>query len=126
MYSGGEYGSSRPPSVTVSGIAYTISKTALSQVVEGTYNVKRMVKLGPNEYSINDISFKQQSVGISKDEISEVNGFMTIPLLFKEIKKLSAYTIINCTDNEMVLYGKYVSGKGKTFYYNVFLVYQHP
>lgn len=124
LMSSGDGGTSRPPSVTVSGVCYTVSKPLISQIVDGKYNVARVIKLGPNEFNINDISSKQQSVNISKSQIEDVNGFLTLSASFKVLKKVTDFTVISSGDGQIVLSGKSVSGKGKTYYYNVFLVYQ--
>jgi len=124
LNSDGAGGSSRPPSVTVSGVCYTVSKPNIDQVVDGKYNVARIIKLGPNEFNINDISSKQQSLNMSKSMIKDENGFLSLTANINQLKKVTDFTVISAGDGQIVLCGKSISGKSKTYYYNVFLVYQ--
>lgn len=120
MY-GGKYGSSKLPSVTISGIAYTTKKVFKNEISLGEYNISKIYVLKTNSFSIDDFIYNQQTINIQKDKIVEENGFQKINLSISSIPKIVEYTFIYADEKEIVLSGVYSKKSGKTTYYNVVL-----
>lgn len=118
---GGKYGSSKAPSVTISGLAYTTKKVYKNDISFGDYKVTRVLVLKTNSYSIDDYKFTPQTISVLEKDIINENGFQKINLDADLLKKVSEYTIIFANDNELVLSGVYSSRNGKNTYYNVLL-----
>ncbi len=118
---GGEYASSKSPSVTISGICYTSTKVKKSNIIEGTYKITKLVELKANSFSLEDQDISSINLDISKDNIVEKNLFLTLNASIKVVNKISEFTIIHSDKNEIVLSGVYTTRNGKKTYYNLFL-----
>ena len=115
------FGSSKPPSVTLSALAYTSKKVYPREVNFGDYKVTDIRVLRTNKYNIDQISFKPETFKISKQMLFMENNFPKLKLTSKNIDKINEYTVIFASKDEMVLSGVYSSRKGKKTYYNIFL-----
>lgn len=120
MY-GGQYGSSKLPSVTISGLAYTTKKVFRNEISFGGYNISKIYVLKTNAYNIDDFIFNQQKISIQENDIIEENGFQKIKLNLSSLPKVVEYTFIYADEKEVVLSGVYSKRSGKTTYYNVIL-----
>ncbi len=120
MY-GGQYGSSKLPSVTISGLAYTTKKVFKNEISFGDYNISKVYVLKTNSYSMDDFIFSQQTINIQESNIIEENGFQKLNLSISSIPTVVEYTFIYADVKEIVLSGVYSTKKGKTTYYNVIL-----
>ena len=120
MY-GGQYGSSKLPSVTISGLAYTTKKVFKNEISFGDYKISKVYVLKTNSFSVDDFVFNQQAISIQEDKITEENGFQKLNISISSIPKIIEYTFIYADDKEVVLSGVYSKKSGKTTYYNVIL-----
>jgi hypothetical protein len=118
---GGQYGSSKNPSVAISGIAYTTKKVFKPEVSYGTYRISKIYNLKTNAFNIVELYKKPQTIDISESEIYEENGFLKINLQVLSIPKVREYTLIYADQSEVVLSGTYSTKNGKTTYYNIML-----
>ncbi len=123
MY-GGQYGSSKMPSVNISGIAYSSRNVDENEIQDGTYRITDIYLLETNAYELDKLVLTSpESITINKNNLSQTNGFFKTQQNIKSIKgrKLDTFTIIYANETEMVLSGVHVTSNGKTTYYNVFL-----
>jgi len=115
------WGSSKAPSVTVTGLAYTTKKALLKEVKEGKYKTAKAYVLKVNKYSLDDYDIDTQTFDINKTNIYTENGFLKIKLNIKSIPKIKDYTIMYADSSKIILSGIYLSNKSKKTYYNIFL-----
>ena len=120
MY-GGEYGSSKLPSVTISGLAYTTKKVFVNEISFDDYKIEYVFELKANSYDIESLPVKPQTMRIKKNDIFSENNFQKINLNINTISKVKEYTIIYANSSEIVLATTYLTRKGKKTYYNVIL-----
>jgi len=118
---GGEYGSTKYPSVTISGLAYTTKKVFKNEISFGDYNILSIYELKTNSFSIDDLVFNQQNINIQESKIYKENGFQKLKLNISSIPKVVEYTFIYSDERNIVLSGVYSKKSGKTTYYNVIL-----
>jgi hypothetical protein len=118
---GGQYGSSKLPSVTISGLAYTTKKVFRNEISFGDYKISKMYVLATNAYNIEDYLFRPQELSIQDDDIFEENGFQKIKLNISSIPKVVEYTLIYADEMEIVLSGVESTKNGKNTYYNIIL-----
>ena len=119
--SGGEYGSTKMPNVSISGICYTSKKVFQREISYGNYSIDMVYVLHTNAYEIEQASNKPESFEISQEDIYMENNFPRIKLYSKNIKNVQVYTIIFASSNELILSGIKINKKGKKTYYNLFL-----
>jgi hypothetical protein len=120
--SAGYYGSSKLPSVTISGIAYTTRKVQKEDISLGEYEVSKIYYLKANSFTLNELPYRQQSIEIHDSKISEDNESYGIRLSLNALKKVQDYQIIYADLHSLVLSGVYATRNGKKTYYNVFLI----
>ena len=122
MY-GGQYGSSKLPSVTISGIAYTSKKVFEHEIKYGEYNIESIYILETNAYELEKQSITtSEKINIQQSNIFTKNGFPRTKLGIKNVKQeIDEYTIIYAGESEIVLSGINVTKNGKTTYYNIIL-----
>jgi hypothetical protein len=118
---GGQYGGTKLPSVTISGLAYTSKKVLPSEIAFGSYNVTSIYNLEANAYEISPVTHNAQEVSINKEDTFSENNFQKINLTINSIEKVVEYTIIYADSSEIVLSGVYSTKNGKKTYYNVML-----
>lgn len=118
---GGQYGSSKLPSVTISGLAYTTKKVFRNEISFGDYKISKMYFLATNAYEIEVYLFIPQDISIREVDIYEENGFQKIKLNISSLPRVVEYTLIYADDKEIVLSGVESTKYGKSTYYNVFL-----
>ncbi len=119
--SGGEYSSTKLPSVTVSGMVYTSQKVSESSIVPGKYRVDMVFELRPNNYEIKPVSLVSENVEVVDGSAQMENGYPKFMMKSKNVKKVETFTVISANENEMVLSAIWTSRGGKKTYYNVFL-----
>lgn len=119
--SGGRYGGTKLPSVTISALAYTTKKVFMNEIEEGNYSIASIHELRANKVTIGEKNIKPQSFNIKKEEIYSENNFPKIKLKISSVSKVEEYTIIYADSSEMVLSGVYTSRQGKKTYYNITL-----
>lgn len=119
---GGENGSTKTPGVTVSGLAYTSKKVYKHEIKEATYNLASIYMLRANEYEIEQLRIGEQSFEITKDEIKDSNGFQKLKLNFRDLKKVTDFTVIYADDKEIILSAVHSTRQGKKTYYNIYLL----
>lgn len=118
---GGQYGGTKLPSVSISGLAYTSKKVFRNEIKAGTYNLASIYILRANEFEMEQEEIRPQSFDINADEIFAENGFQKLKLNVKSLSDLTEYTIIYASNSEMVLSGVFNSRQGKKTYYNLIL-----
>ncbi len=119
--SGGEYGSTKMPSVSISGICYTSKKVFQREISYGNYSLDMIYVLHTNAYEIEKASNKPESFEISQKGIYMENNFPKIKLNSINTKDVQVYTVIFASSNELILSGIKTNKKGKKTYYNLFL-----
>jgi hypothetical protein len=122
MY-GGQYGSSKLPSVTISGIAYTSKKVFEHEIKYGDYKIESIYILETNAYELEKQPITtSEKINIQQSNIYTKNGFPRTKLGIKNVKQeIDEYTIIYAGEYEIVLSGINVTKNGKTTYYNIIL-----
>jgi len=119
--SGGQYGGSKAPSVTISGLAYTTKKVFKNEISFGDYQISKIYVLKTNAYTLEEVSFKEQDIQIQEGNLIEENRFQKINLNISSLSNIEEFTFIYADKNEIVLSGVHTTRRGKTTYYNVVL-----
>ena len=118
---GGKYGSSKMPSVTISGLAYTSKKVSAHEIEEGEYTVSKIYQLKANAYDLNEVQSSPEIFNLNKEQLAEQNGFQQVQFASSSVPKVNEYTVIYSSESELILSAEYSSKKGKKTYYNIFL-----
>ncbi len=118
---GGEFGPSKSPSVTISGIAYASGRVSKENIVPGQYMIYNVVELRTNSYDMERIMKNPENFNISTDDLFEQDGNIGIVLKTSNVPKCKDFNVIYADENEMILSGIHTTGYSKRRYYNVFL-----
>jgi len=119
--SGGKYGSTKKPSVTISGLAYTTKKVFRQEIAFGDYQISKAYVLKTNAYEVSEFLVEKNTVSNQESDLIEKNGFQKIRLNIASTPNIIEYTIIYAADDEVTLSGVSTSQRGKTTYYNLIL-----
>jgi hypothetical protein len=119
--SGGQYGGSKAPGVTISALAYTSKKVFFNEISFGTYTLSDINELEANAYELSKVTLTPDPITINQENIFSENDFQKIKLNIKQIKDVEEYTIIYASPSELVLSGIKSTSQGKKTYYNLIL-----
>ena len=120
---GGQYGSSKLPSSTVSGTAYSIKTVDLKNVQKGNYVLDRVYRLRPNDYELINVDITTKKIMINMKSFTKDDNFYSIP--FKGIKRVDNIFLINASSNELVFLAIDRSKQSKIKYYNLYFILEN-
>ena len=118
---GGEESSTKLPSVTISGIAYSSRKIQESEINFGGYAVSHVFALRTNEVDIRHLNVQSQYVSINKEDIKNNNNSLNLKLKIFTLHKVKEYKVIYASSTEIVLSAVHSTRRGKKTFYNVVL-----
>lgn len=118
---GGQFGGSKAPTVTISGICYTSKKVKSNEIVFGNYEVSHVFYLGANDYEIMEGMISKESFEIKDANVVYENNFPKINLKTKSLPDVQSFVIIYASPTKLILSGIYTSENGKKKYYNLVL-----
>ncbi len=115
---GGEYGSSKLPSSTVSGTAYAVKLANLDEIIEGDYTLDKVFRLRPNDYELIEVSSTTKKIVVKKDDFTKKDDSCRLP--FKGIKKVDYISLLQVSGNKLVFLATDRSKQSKIKYYNLY------
>ena len=115
---GGEYGSSKLPSSTVSGTAYAVKLANLDEIIEGDYTLDKVFRLRPNDYELIEVSSTTKKIVVKKDDFTKKDDSYRLP--FKGIKKVDYISLLQVSGNKLVFLATDRSKQSKIKYYNLY------
>lgn len=115
---GGQYGSSKLPSSTVSGTAYAVKLAGINKIIEGNYSLDKVYRLRPNDYELKEVASTTKRIVVTKADFTKKDDYYTIP--FKGLNRVDHISLLKVSGDKLVFLAVDRSKKSKIKYYNLY------
>ena len=119
---GSSFSAGQAPSSTLSGTSYSVSKVNPFNISDGKYELKKVLRLRPNEYELYEIPFTKysQEVEVDKNDFFKGEDYYSFHFDTKIPNSKSIMHLIKVSDNELVFLVIDRSKQSKIKYYNLY------